>query len=511
MKEIYKVAKKLNLKKKDLILYGDYSAKIKSYKSKINKSKLILVSALNPTSTGEGKTTISIGLADSLTYLNKKVCLCLREPSMGPVFGVKGGAIGGGKAKIVPEDDINLHFNGDFHAITYLNNLISAYIDNHIYYGNQLNIDENRILFHRCIDINDRALREIEINKENLKNNIVHKENFVITPASELMSIFCLSTDIDDFEARCNNILIAYSKDNKPIYFYELNKSDVIKKLMKNAFLPNLVQTLNFTPCLVHGGPFANISLGTNSLESIKTATHLANYVITEAGFGFDLGGEKFLDIMCRNNNLNPNILVIVCTIKALKSYEGNSIETGFEFVKYYHRVITKVFNKRCIFVINRFSYDSNDDIRKFVSLCNENEIPFSVCNSYEKGKLGAINLANKVIEYCNIENTQLKFAYNINDTLENKILDLCKNIYGVQNINYLKKAKDKIELYGNLLNGLPIVIAKTQYSLTDNKDYLKLPTKENVITISDIELKNGAGFILVKTNKTLLMPGLPA
>lgn len=510
MKEIYKIAKKLNLKKQDLILYGNYSAKIKSYKTKDNKSKLILVSALNPTSSGEGKTTISIGLADSLAYLNKKVCLCLREPSMGPVFGVKGGAVGGGNAKIVPEDDINLHFNGDFHAITYLNNLISAYIDNHIYYGNKLNLDENKILFHRCIDINDRALREIEINKEKLKNNKVHNENFVITPASELMSIFCLSKDIDDFEKRCNNILIAYSKENTPIYFYQLNKSDCIKRLMQNAFLPNLVQTLNHTPCLVHGGPFANISLGTSSYESIKTALNLSSYVITEAGFGFDLGGEKFLDIMCRNNGLNPNVIVIVCTIKALKNYEGNSIETGFEFVKYYNKVISKVFNKKCIFVINRFDSDTNDDIHKFVNLCNEYEIPFSVCNSYEKGKLGAINLANKIIEFCNTLNTPLKFAYNLKDDLQTKILDLSKYVYGIQNIKYLDKAKKKISQYGNLLNNLPIVIAKTQYSLTDNKDYLKLPTNENSITITDIELKSGAKFILVKTNKILLMPGLP-
>ncbi len=510
MKEIYKIAKKIDLKKKNLILYGDYSAKIKNYNPKVNKSKLILVSALNPTSSGEGKTTISIGLADSLAYLNKKVCLCLREPSMGPVFGVKGGAVGGGNAKIVPEDDINLHFNGDFHAITYLNNLISAYIDNQIYDGNQLNIDANKILFHRCIDINDRALREIEINKEKLKNNVTHNENFAITPASELMSIFCLSKNFDDFEQRCNNILIAYSKDNTPIYFYQLNKSDCIKKLMNNAFLPNLVQTLNYTPCLVHGGPFANISIGTSSYTSIKTASNLANYVITEAGFGFDLGGEKFLDIMCRNNNLNPNIIVLVCTIKALKNYEGNSIETGFEFVKYYHKIISKVFNKKCIFVINRFDSDTNDDIRKFVNLCNEYEIPFSVCNSYEKGKLGAINLANKVIEFCNDLKTPLKFAYKLEDDLETKVLDLSKNVYGVKNVKYSQKAREKIALYGNLLDNLPIVVAKTQYSLTDDKNYLKLPTDENIIIVTDIELKNGAGFILIKTNKILLMPGLP-
>ena len=509
MKEIYKIAKKLKLKKDNLHFYGKYSAKITNYKSTKLDSNLILVSAINPTIYGEGKTTISIGLADSLKNLGKNVCLCLREPSMGPVFGVKGGAVGGGKAKIIPENDINLHFNGDFHALTYANNLICAYIDSHIYSGNLLQLDPNKIAFNRCLDINDRALREIEINKENLKNNIKRNESFVITPASELMSIFCLAKDFDDFIDRCDNIIIGYDNNSQPVYFKQLNKTNDIKLLLKQAFCPNLVQTIYQTPCLVHGGPFANISIGTSSYNSIKTAMDLSNYVITEAGFGFDLGGEKFLDIMCRINNLNPKLVVLVCSIRSIKSYCDCTLSSGFDFVKHYVKVIKNVYNKDTIVCLNKFENDSPEEIEIFENLCNKNDINYSICNSFATGQNGAINLAKQVIDKCRNDNTKLNFSYDLTDKLQTKILDICKKVYGVKQVEFSKKATSKILFYGDLLDDLPVVIAKTPYSLTDDSKFKQIPNNESTIHIKDIELKNGARFVLVKTSKIYLMPGL--
>ena len=509
MKEIYKVAKKLKLKKDNLYFYGKYSAKITKYNKNNINSNLILVSAMNPTVYGEGKTTISIGLADSLKKLGKNVCLCLREPSMGPVFGMKGGAVGGGKAKIIPENDINLHFNGDLHALTYANNLICAYIDSHIYNGNLLQLNPNNIAFTRCLDINDRALREIEINKENLKKNIKRKESFVITPASELMSIFCLAKDFNDFIDRCDNIIIGYNYNSQPIYFKQLNKTNDIKLLLQQAFYPNLVQTIYQTPCLVHGGPFANISIGTSSYNSIKTAMDLSNYVITEAGFGFDLGGEKFLDIMCRINNLNPKLIVLVCSIRSIKSYCDKTLSSGFEFVKHYVKTIKTIYNKDVLVCLNRFDNDSLTDIEVFENLCKKNNINFSICNSFSVGENGAIDLAKQVIDKCSSANSPLTFSYNLTDKLQTKILDICKNVYGVGQIEFSKKAKSKILFYGNLLDELPVVIAKTPYSLTDDAKFNQLPNKESTIHIDDIELKNGVRFILVKTSKIYLMPGL--
>lgn len=508
MKNIIKIGKQLGLSKKNLFLYGDYSAKITNYSAKNTQKNLILVSAINPTQSGEGKTTISIGLADSLKKLKKSVLLCLREPSMGPVFGVKGGAVGGGKAKILPEEDINLHFNGDFHAITYANNLICAYIDNHIYNGNTLNFDKDKITFCRCIDINDRALREIEINKEKLKNNVVRTEKFVITPASELMSIFCLSNSFEDLIANINNILVGFDIHNNPIYFWQLNKAKEIERVLRQSFYPNLVQTLYSTPCLVHGGPFANISIGTSSFTSINTALNLCDYVVTEAGFGFDLGGEKFLDIISKHNHLNPRLIILVCTIKALKSYNGD-IKLGFEYTNHYKNVIQSVYGKQTIVSLNHFENDDITDIKQFEDFCAENNIIYSICDSYIKGENGAIDLAHKVIALCK-QNQALTYAYDNKDMFKDKVTSICNRVYNVQNVKFEAKVDDKINLYGELLNNLPVVIAKTPYSLTDDKNILTLPDKTSVITITDIELFSGAKFILAKTKKIILMPGLP-
>lgn len=507
--KIIDIAKKIGLNEENIELYGNYKAKIKLEKVE-PKGKLILVSAINPTKYGEGKTTISIGLADGMRNLGLNAVLALREPSLGPVFGVKGGATGGGKASLTPSDDINLHFTGDFHAITSANNLLCALIDNHLFHGNALNIDENKILFHRCMDMNDRALREITMSQEKLKNNVERKDSFVITAASEIMAILCLANDLEDLKQRLGNILVAFSKDGKPIFAKDLKAQDAMTILLKDAIKPNLVQTLEGTPAIVHGGPFANIAHGCNSALATKYALSLADYVVTEAGFGGDLGGEKFIDLKCRLNNLNPSVAIIVATIKALKAHsQDGSLSGGLENLRKHIENFRCVFNKETIVAINKFDGDSEEDLEKVKSFCESLNCPAEIASAYLEGGDGCMELAKKVKALCDKKNTPLKFAYNLEDTIEEKILSLAKNIYGASNVEYSPIAAEKIKIFEELAKDIPICIAKTQYSLSDDDKLLGVP-QNFTLHVRDIELKNGAGFIVVIAGKISLMPGLP-
>ena len=483
IKKIIDVASSIGIKKEDLYLYGEEKAKVLKKGSSTN-GKLILVTATTPTKSGEGKTTISIGLADALKKLNKKVILTLREPSMGPVFGMKGGATGGGLAKVVPETDINLHFTGDFHAITTANNLICAAIDNHIERGNTLNINE--VLFKRCLDINDRSLRNI--------NTKYGKTGFNITAASEIMSVICLAKDLKDLEERLSNIIIAIDKNNKFIYLKSLNIVGSLLLILKDAFNPNLVQTLENTPTIIHGGPFANIAHGCNSVIGTKTALSYADYVVTEAGFGSDLGAEKFFDIKCRESNIKPSCTVLVTTIKALKYHGSENLLIHYENMK--------KFNSNVIVCLNKFSDDSEDDINSLKEFCDSNNMVFSICDSYNSGSEGSIDLANKVLD--NINNNNFKYLYDNNLSVKEKLEILAKEIYRVKNIEYTEEVLDKIDVINsNNLSKLPICVSKTQYRLSDNHS-------EDTIKVTDIVIYNGAKFITVYLGGMVSMPGLP-
>lgn len=509
MQDIRDIAKKLGLSDEDIETYGRYKAKVNLKEGKKN-GKLILVTAINPTKYGEGKTTISIGLADAMNSLGFNTSLALREPSLGPVFGIKGGATGGGKAKLQPSDDINLHFTGDFHAITSANNLLCALIDNHIYQGNSLNIDENNILFHRCLDISDRALRQITISQEKLARNVERKEGFAITAASEVMAILCLANDLDDLKKRLGNIMVAFSKDGEPIYARDLKTDEAMTILLKDAIRPNLVQTEEGTPALVHGGPFANIAHGCNSVIATKLALSHSDYVVTEAGFGGDLGGEKFIDLKCRLNNLNPSAVVLVATIRALKSHseDENSLEKGLENLEKHIENFTKVFNKEVIVAINKFDDDSEKDIEEVKAFCQSKKVEAIVANPFADGAKGTLELAKAVTKLCE-NSSPLKFAYNLQDNLEKKITDLAKNIYGAVAVEFSSKAQENIKKYQKFDKNMPIIVAKTQYSLSDD-ERLKGAPRDYTFHVRDIELKSGAGFILVIADNIMLMPGLP-
>ena len=507
MNSINKIAKKLNLKDKDIIKYGNYMAKIDKKVSNL-KGKLILVTSINPTPYGEGKTTISIGINDALRSLKKKSVVVLREPSLGPVFGVKGGATGGGLASIVPEDEINLHFTGDFHAITSANNLICAIIDNHIYQGNELNINPDSIKFNRCLDVNDRALRDI-----NLSNR---KEKFNITAASEIMAILCLSSDMKDLYNKISSITIGYNMDGNPIYVKDLNCTDAVCILLKNAIKPNLVQTLEGNPCIVHGGPFANIAHGCNSLIATKLALSISDYVITEAGFGSDLGAEKFFDIKCRNG-LSPDCVVINFTIKALKHNGGcpkdEILEENIEYIKNgFINLKTHIANmlkytKNIVVCLNKFDNDSEDEITYIKELLKQLNIKLMISSSYLEGSKGSLELAKEIIKVCNNKN-DFNFLYDLNDTIENKISVIIKEIYRC-NVEFTDKALNTIERLNNLgLNNLPICISKTQYSLSDDKNILGKPVN-HTITIDNIDVYTGAGYIVVYLGDIIAMPGL--
>ena len=487
MKNIIQIAKKIGLTKKDLFLYGNYMSKINyDYENSTNKDgKLILVTSINPTPYGEGKTTLSIGLNDSLNLLEKKSVAALREPSLGPVFGRKGGAIGGGKSIVIPSNEINLHFTGDFHAITSANNLLCAIVDNHIYQGNKLNID--KVVIKRCLDVNDRSLRG----------------NFVITPASEIMAIFCLSKNIEDLKRRIGNIIVGYTKENKEVYAKDLNAVDAVTLLLKDAIKPNLVQSKYGNPILIHGGPFANIAHGCSSIIATKTALKLSDYVITEAGFGSDLGAIKFFDIKCKNNNIYPEAIILNVTIQALKHNGENNLSKGISNLEF-HINNMKKYTSNLIVALNKFKEDKEEEIQFIKDFCTKLNIDFSICTNYLDGEIGCIELANKIINLK--KNTKKYKVYNINDSLEEKINKMCRNELGANIIEYTDLAKEKLKLYKN--KKLDICISKTPMSLTQNPKILGYP-KDFKLKITDINLYNGASFITIMLGNVITMPGL--
>ena len=522
LENITKIATKLGIDEEYIEQYGKYKAKIscKLYEKleKKDNGKLILVTAINPTPLGEGKTTISIGLADGLNRIGKKTVLALREPSLGPVFGIKGGATGGGYSQIAPMEDINLHFTGDIHAITSANNLLSAMIDNHIYYGNELGFE--KVVWKRCMDLNDRQLRKIETGLSKEKNIIPREDGFDISVASEIMAILCLASDINDLKRRIGNIIIGYNKQNNPIFARDLKADGALTVLLKDAIKPNLVQTIEGTPAIVHGGPFANIAHGCNSIIATKLALKLGDYVITEAGFGADLGAEKFLDIKCRNANIKPDAVVCVATIKAIKYHGGMDkeniknesieyLEKGLNNLYRHIENLKNVFGVNVIVAINKYNHDTIKEIEFLKRKLQEKGIELSLVESWEKGGEGAVDLANKIADLT-LKESNFNYAYELNMTVKEKIEAIAQKIYGASKIEYLENTEEKIEKiekmgYGNL----PICIAKTQYSFSDDPKNLECIHPFN-IHIKDVVLKAGAEFIVIITDKIMTMPGLP-
>mgnify|MGYP004510983807 FL=1 len=518
--DIKKIAKNLGINNEYLETYGKYKAKIDNsiFNSDINKNgKLILVTAINPTPLGEGKTTMSIAIADGLRRIGKNSILALREPSLGPVFGIKGGATGGGKVQIAPMEDINLHFTGDIHALTSANNLLSALIDNHIYFGNELGFD--KVVWKRCLDLNDRQLRSVETGLSKEKNIVPRLDHFDITVASEMMAILCLSKDINDLKRRISNIIVGYTKDDKPIYCKDLKAEGSLTVLLKDAIKPNLVQTLEHTPAIVHGGPFANIAHGCNSVIATNLAMRLSDYVVTEAGFGADLGAEKFLDIKCRSVK-HPDAVVLVATLKALKYHGGAKIEDcksediasldkGIDNLYKHVDNLRNKFGLNVIVAINKYNEDTKIEINYLRNKLEEQGIELSLVEGYKKGGKGAIDIANKLVDI--VENRcKFKFVYDLDDSIYNKVNKVCKEIYGASNVIFSDSAKESIKRIEKLkLDKVPVCIAKTQYSLSDNPKNL-LCDRSYDITIRDVELKNGAGFVVCKAGTIMTMPGLP-
>lgn len=517
---IVEVAKKIGLNEDDLILYGKYKAKIDKKPDSKKAGKLVLVTAISPTKAGNGKTTVSIGLADGLAQLGEKVCLALREPSLGPVFGIKGGATGGGYSQIVPMEDINLHFNGDFHAITSANNLLSSLIDNHVFQGNELQIDCNNIFFKRCLDLNDRALRECTVNET--KNCTPRKEHFTITAASEIMAIMCLAKDLTDLKARLGNIMVALNTDGKPVYARDLHAQDAMAILLKDALKPNLVQTLAGTPAIVHCGPFANIAHGCNSVIATRTALSLADYCVTEAGFGADLGAEKFIDLKCRLNGFKPNCVVLVATIRALKLNGGaddcdlatenlNALKNGLPNLMRHLNAITDVYKLPCVVTINRFTTDTDAEIELVRTAVGEKNVACVINEVWAKGGTGALNLARAVIDNCNKPNDSFSFAYDLDESVKDKIFDVAHKIYGAKSVVYTEQAEKSLKNIHKLgLDGLPVIMAKTQFSFTDDAKRLGAPT-DFELTVRDVEIRSGAGFLVVLLGNMMLMPALSA
>ena len=522
LKRIDAIAESIGILDEELENYGKYKAKIslKAYERiKSNKDgKLVLVTAINPTPLGEGKTTMAIGLADGLRRIGKKSVLALREPSLGPVFGIKGGATGGGYSQIAPMEDINLHFTGDIHAITSANNLLSAMIDNHICFGNELGFD--RVTWKRCVDLNDRQLRAVETGLSGEKNVVPRRDGFDISVASEIMAIFCLATDIQDLKRRIGNIIVGYNKENKPITAKDLHAEGALTVLLKDAINPNLVQTLEHTPAIVHGGPFANIAHGCNSIIATKMAMKLGEYVVTEAGFGADLGAEKFLDIKCRKAEIKPDAVVCVATIKALKYHGGmpkeeiknESIEALERGVNNLIRHVDNLKNKyglNVIVAINKYTHDTEKEIEFLRNKLQDLNISLSLVESWEKGGEGAIDLAEQIVKLSEKE-SKLNYAYDLNETIKEKINDVATKIYGAEGVEYTEEAEKKMQEIEKMgFGNLPVCIAKTQYSFSDDSKNLECrePFK---IHISDIILKSGAEFIVVITGKIMTMPGLP-
>ena len=521
---IVEIAKKLNIDADDLEMYGKYKAKLplslnKKYADREN-GKLILVTAINPTPAGEGKTTITVGLGQAMNKIGKNACIALREPSMGPVFGVKGGAAGGGYSQVIPMEDINLHFTGDMHAITAANNLLCAIIDNHMQQGNDLRIDQRRILFKRCLDMNDRALRNVIVGLGGKVNGVPREDGFMITVASEIMAILCLATDIDDLKTRLGNILVAYTLDNEPVYAKDLNAVGSMAALLKDAIKPNLVQTLENTPAIMHGGPFANIAHGCNSVTATKLALKLADYCITEAGFGADLGAEKFLDIKCRYAGLKPECIVVVATIRALK-YNGGvaradlqeenveALKKGIVNLKTHIENMRK-YNVPVVVAINKFHTDTDAEVAYIKEFCEEMQVPVSLAEVFAKGGEGGMDLASKVCAVIDEGKADFAPLYDEKLPIKEKLNTIAKEIYRADGVIFTaaaEKAIKDIEALGK--DKLPICVAKTQYSLSD--DPTKLGKPENfTMTVREVKLSAGAGFIVCLTGDIMTMPGLP-
>ena len=519
LKKITEVAKDIGIADEDIEPYGNYKAKISKVDTSKNDGKLILVTAMSPTPLGEGKTTISIAIADGLRRIGKKSILALREPSLGPVFGMKGGATGGGHAQIAPMEDINLHFTGDMHAITSANNLLSAMIDNHIYQGNKLNIE--KVTWKRCIDLNDRQLRKINTGLSGESKIVPREDGFDISAASEIMAILCLATDIQDLKTRLGNIIVGYNKKEEPVFAKDLNAQGAMTVLLKDAIKPNLVQTLEHTPALVHGGPFANIAHGCNSVIATRMGMKLAEYTVTEAGFGADLGAEKFIDIKCRDANIKPNVVVCVATIKALKYHGGASkenireedmvsLEKGMNNLYKHIDNIRGRFGLNVIVAINKYNTDKENELEFVQNELAKREIPSSVVESWEKGGEGALDIANKIVELADQEEDKFEYIYDLDEAIVEKINKIAMKIYGAKAVLYPEEVARKIEKIEEMGYGkLPICIAKTQYSFSDDAKNLECEEPFE-IHVKDVELKAGAGFIVVLAENIMTMPGLP-
>lgn len=523
LKPIKEIASAIGIKEEELEPYGRYKAKLNEnlferVKGNTN-GKLVLVTAINPTPAGEGKTTTTAGLGQAMAKIGKNAIIALREPSLGPVFGIKGGAAGGGYAQVLPMEDINLHFTGDMHAITSANNLLCAMLDNHLQQGNALKIDQRRILIKRCLDMNDRALRNIVVGLGGKINGVPREDGFIITVASEVMAILCLASDIKDLKERLGRILVAYNLDGEPVYAKDLNAQGSMAALLKDAIMPNLVQTIEGTPAIMHGGPFANIAHGCNSVRATKLALKLADYCITEAGFGSDLGAEKFLDIKCRYAGLEPSAIVVVATCRALK-YNGGvpKAEVGNENLEALKSGISnlgvhienmKSYGVPVVVAINKFPTDSDAELNYIKKYCEENGAEFALSDVFSNGGNGGVELAQKVVEACD-KPSSFRFCYDNSLTIKEKLNEIATKIYHAKNVVFTaqaEKALKEIEKLGG--NSLPVCVAKTQYSLSDDPTLLGAP-KDFTITVRDLTLSNGAGFVVALTGSIMTMPGLP-
>ncbi len=519
LKPITEVASKLDISADDLIPYGHHIAKVNLNSVKEGKGangKLILVTALSPTPAGEGKTTTTIGLTDALNHLGKKALVCIREPSLGPVFGVKGGAAGGGYAQVVPMENINLHFTGDFHAITSANNLLAALVDNHIHHGNTLNIDLNNISWRRCLDMNDRALRKAELHQ--LRHET--ETGFDITVASEVMAVFCLATDLIDLKKRLGNMQLATNIDGRPVLVSDLQAEGAVTALLKDAFQPNLVQTLEHNPAIIHGGPFANIAHGCNSVIATKTALKLADYVVTEAGFGADLGAEKFFDIKCRQSGLEPDAVVIVATIRALKYHGGvdlkkldieniDKLTIGISNLKKHVNNLHDNFGVKVIVAINHFTHDTLSEVDVVQQAVTQMGSEALICKHWADGGKGAIDLAQAVVSALNAEKTNFKLLYPDSDSLQTKIETIAQKIYGASGIELSEKAMEQLAVLNKTYRHFPVCIAKTQYSFSTDPKLRNAPVG-HVLQVTSLRLSRGAGFVVVMCGDVMTMPGLP-
>jgi len=520
---IEEIAEKLGLTRKEIELYGNYKAKLDytELSKKEDKAKLILVTAITPTPAGEGKTTTSVGLGDALNRIGKKTVIALREPSLGPVFGVKGGAAGGGYAQIVPMEDINLHFTGDFHAIGAANNLLAAMIDNHIFQGNELCIDVRKITWKRCVDMNDRQLRNIVCGLGGKTNGFPREDGYDITVASEIMAILCLSKDIAELKERLSNIIVGYTRDNVPVTAGQLKAQGAMAALLKDALKPNLVQTLEHNPALIHGGPFANIAHGCNSITATKLALKLGEYVVTEAGFGADLGAEKFLDIKCRKAGLRPDAVVIVATVKALKMHGGvpktelsvknvDALEKGLPNLLKHIENITQVYGLPAVVAINRFPTDYEEELNLIETKCKELGVNVALSEVWGKGGAGGEELAREVVRIVESGNNNFRFAYEDDMSIEEKINAVVTKVYGGDGVDFTPAArKEMVKLQSLGFGKYPVCMAKTQYSLSDDPTKMGRPTNFRV-TVRNMKVSAGAGFIVVLTGDVMTMPGLP-